>query len=936
MSELPPRNLSHEGSSDASNIDIPALSPLDTAVSSYVESSSTEEELVNNEGEEVESVIGVSISRAQTRLTSTRTPAAEKAAAIEELGSEGLFPPFLDGIGQGDTSSLVHEGLPVGQSTTEPFPQSTFDGSRPELPPNNGSFATESTPRLPSPWKAGPKWDWTKAQRFDETRAALRESFNAHRRRASSGGSATEGLRKMLQFNIPSLTKGSQLLSLSSPSGTSSPRSDLPASQSSGPSFPRIKASTLPIRRSLPVGIDGSAHKYSTVLDTPKGLQSNTEKEQQTVRSDPITQSLMSSKPLESSISSTPRRSHSTLRRSISDDSLLLRRDLSRASSLGDDTRFEHVTEQVNSRLKAIKDSWQDANFKLPSLPTIPTLNFSSSKPEPHHARYSAILPKASSSSGHVYRPNRSTSSALHINSSGKSPLRKEFSMSQNGLTASTIPSHPFFNHALEQLEGDVVILGGYRGSILRSAEPPHRQLWVPIKVGLNLRKVDLEVGLNPEDEETMEEQIIPGGMLKNIGPVDIARRLFKRLRASENAKNGKLRVHEYGYDWRLSPHLLSRRFISYLEKLPNNTAGTSPKQKGVIVIAHSLGGLITRHAVNQRPDLFAGVIYAGVPNTCVNILGPLRNGDDVLLSSRVLTAQVNFTIRTSFALLPLDGKCFIDKNTREEYPVDFFDPQTWVEYRLSPCLGPPLPSLSAPNSTSIGTIINSMASVLPNIPGLTRKGSIPRTANPTAKGIAEGATRKEASSIATSNAATKASGGAPTSAGMAPQMGGSSNHNPVEQGQSTNTSISTTVTIPRDAALAYLTRTLAEIKRFKEELAFLPHLAEQNLYPPIAVIYGKSVPTVYGAKVDGREGIKRADAYDELAFASGDGVVLARAAMVPEGYPVVRGGVVSSDRGHVTLLGDLEAVGRCLGVVVGVRKGGIGLGRKENGVAEL
>ena len=87
-------------------------------------------------------------------------------------------------------------------------------------------------------------------------------------------------------------------------------------------------------------------------------------------------------------------------------------------------------------------------------------------------------------------------------------------------------------------------------------------------------------------------------------------------------------------------------------------------------------------------------------------------------------------------------------------------------------------------------------------------------------------------------------------------------------------------------------------------------------------------MPTVIGAKVDGREGIKHADAYDELAFASGDGVVLARAAMVPEGYRVARGGVASSERGHVTLLGDLEAVGKCLNAIIGARNKGVGLGK--------
>ena len=139
--------------------------------------------------------------------------------------------------------------------------------------------------------------------------------------------------------------------------------------------------------------------------------------------------------------------------------------------------------------------------------------------------------------------------------------------------------------------------------------------------------------------------------------------------------------------------------------------------------------------------------------------------------------------------------------------------------------------------------------------------------------------------------------------------------------------SVNTTVTIPREAAVEYLTRTLASIKKFKQELAFNPDHAAANVYPPISVIYGKSTPTVYGAKVDGREGIKHADAYDQLAFASGDGVVLARAAMMPQGYKTARGGVVCSERGHVTLLSDLEAVGKCLNAVMRARKKGVGLG---------
>jgi pimeloyl-ACP methyl ester carboxylesterase len=485
--------------------------------------------------------------------------------------------------------------------------------------------------------------------------------------------------------------------------------------------------------------------------------------------------------------------------------------------------------------------------------------------------------------------------------------------------------AHPYLAQALEDLEGDIVILGGYRGSILREAHEPHRRLWVPIKVGLNIRKVDLEVGLDPEDEERMPGKIISTGMLTHIGPVDMSKRLFKRLRACENSQTGKLRIHDYGYDWRLSPHRLSQELGRFLETLPCNAPGTPLEQRGAIVVAHSLGGLITRHVMNRRPDLFSGVLFAGVPHEgCVNVLGPLRNGDDVLLSSRVLTAQVNFSIRTSFALLPLDGRCFIDKVTKEEYPVDFFDVEQWIKYRWSPCIAPPLPPLQTQNPGRINSIISSMTSVVPD----SVMGSLPFTNKRNPQPFRSGQEAKDAikdhaiSAAQTAQSATHAEGG--KASGITPQMGG---NNPAEHNESTQSSVATHVTIPRDKVLQYLTRTLREVKAFKQELAFSRSHAEQNSYPPMAVIYGKSDPTVYGARVHGRDGIQRADAYDDLAFASGDGVVLAKAAMLPPGFRAVRGGVVASERGHVTLLGDLEAVGRCLTALMAARKAGIGLG---------
>lgn len=555
------------------------------------------------------------------------------------------------------------------------------------------------------------------------------------------------------------------------------------------------------------------------------------------------------------------------LRKSTSDDSMLYH-SLSRVSSFGDDERFTHIREQVNSRFKAIVDSFDAPTFKLPSMSS--TL-------------LSPLKKSEFSSSDLESRPSRASS--LRTTKAPKDHL----------------------DSILEHLTGDLVILGGYRGSILRSTEPPHRQLWVPMKVGLNVRKVNLEVGLEPEDEERMEENIIPSGMLKNIGPVDISRRLFKRARECENARNGKLRVHDYGYDWRLSPHLLSRKLVEFLKTLPDNQGD---KPAGALVIAHSLGGIITRHAVNQAPEAFSGVIYAGSPQRCINILGPLRNGDAVLLNEKVLTAHVNFSLRTTFVFLPEDGFCFVDKNTGEEYPVDFFDPNEWVRHRLCPSVGEPqLPPFSPKRNGPLGSFLS-----------LSDSLSFPRarsSSDPAAKRL--GQTPPPQRKLLKDRT-------------LAPQMDTSASS--TEQQNDTSQATAPKSDITRAKNFAYLTRVLADTKRFRAESRHNPSHQAANAYPPIAVIYGKEIPTVYAARVSCREAIACADVYDDLVFHSGDGVVLAREAMPPPGYEIARGGRISSDKGHISLLGDMNAVGRALEAVFRGRRKGIGLGdgaRKES-----
>ncbi|EHA27306.1 hypothetical protein CBS63078_4065 [Aspergillus niger] len=813
--------------------------------------------------DEANEVVGVSMSRAQSRMKARLTPAEEKSRMMERQSS------YFDTI----PDTPEPEGLFASEITDEPE-------ALPEEPAAKPGDAQASSADLAAPQRDSARGS-KDGQRTSFTRSILKSGLPL-RPRAWSGDSLTN--IRLKKFLPDLLTKRSSL-------------SFRPGS----PFHVRARSQTLKPASKLALEQEKEESTLQSRRKSFSDPESRDSPEEQVSELDPLggATTARHSYARRPSTTGPP----SLLRRSSSDQSLYLRAS-STASSLEQRPRYEHIHSQVNSRFKAIKDSLQDSSSRLLSMPTLHLQDLRSDW------GYKPFLSDVTNRRGHTYATPERPHSAREMPGDDSLPPRAR------SPRTSISAQYPNLTEAMAEMTGDVVILGGYRGSVLRSAKPPQRQLWVPMKVGLNLRKVDLEVGLNPEDEERMEETIIPSGVLSHVGPVDICRRLMKRLQKCPNAVNGDLRVHDYGYDWRLSPHLLAKRLVKFLEGLPCNSPDTPREKRGAYVIAHSLGGLITRHAVNQRPDLFAGVLYAGVPQHCVNILGPLRNGDDVLLSSRVLTAQVNFTFRTSFALLPEDGHCFINKRTKEEYRVDFFSAQAWDDYRLSPCINPALPLGNNRGfkdnlpllGKRISTVLGSKDSLSSSDDANGDQASHNHTQHPYETANPSSETTGKSAPVAPPNLES--------AVGPTPNFKGSA-----------NTKATTTTTIPRATAVTYLERTLAEVLRFKQELAFNSSYQSQNQYPPFAVLYGKSVPTVYGARVESRERIPYQDAYDDLAFAAGDGVCLASAAMLPPGYRIIKGGLVKSDRGHVGLLGDLEGVGQCLLALVRGRQEGVGLG---------
>lgn len=459
------------------------------------------------------------------------------------------------------------------------------------------------------------------------------------------------------------------------------------------------------------------------------------------------------------------------------------------------------------------------------------------------------------------------------------------------------------------EIKGNIVLLGGYRGLVLRDAKT-HKRVWVPLTAGLKLRKVNLLLGPSDEDELRASETIVPDGVLKNIGPVDLCKRFYKKLKANPNAN-----VHEFGYDWRLSGDIISQQLVDFLQKLKDETG------EGTIVIGHSMGGMMAHGALQLRPDLFRGLLYVGSPSECLNILGPIRFGDNVIMSDKVLTFETNFMMRSLFNFLPLLGRVFCNMEKNEYYDLDYFDPDVWVEYNLNP--------LVAKKRQERELRLLLLSTVLPSDLTLSSGMRLP-----TGIRLPSG-TQSPTSSGSRSEKSNNHFGF--SSFSYALKIAKRKTLSSLLQLSSSPTSLITTLDDESDdeekysftfsESYDYLKRTLARTRKYIDGLEFKPEL--EHRYPPLAVVYGNKVPLVRGLNVRSLQDIKDGNYY-EFFYGHGDGVIHQKWLM-PERkgfrfYNAETGegeivGKFALDCGHVDLMTDFKAMGEGLAAIVEAEK---------------
>lgn len=419
------------------------------------------EDLSDNDGvnavntspeESTKDIVEFSIGQEQLRMKSPKTPVDEKAKALDQ------FKDYVDveledkDVGDGDASLQASYEIVQHSSALH----NAVGGEKPQ-----------TLQHQPSPCEASRE----RATRSNASKSVLKEGLEPRMRRASSDSTGMVGtLKKFLPdmqsiyfskgpslptFGFGLKSKGDNHANRPKRSSTLFSTSNLhwiSSTQTTERAVPTTGTRRSPVREREP-RFGSSLADNKNFESRSTGLNARYDRQEPSVVSpgDPRTQP--------------------SLKRATSERSLFIRYDLEQITTLEDAEKWAKVSEQINSRFKAITDSFQDS--AISRMPKIPNVSLSSM------GSFMPSLPRSNSITTRVNKDQIDV--AAQRDAKVKETATQKFAASDPATQARH--PHPCLSKAVSDLTGDVVVLGGYRGSILRSAQPPHKQLWVPVKV---------------------------------------------------------------------------------------------------------------------------------------------------------------------------------------------------------------------------------------------------------------------------------------------------------------------------------------------------------------------------------------------------------------------------------------------------------------------
>lgn len=216
-----------------------------------------------------------------------------------------------------------------------------------------------------------------------------------------------------------------------------------------------------------------------------------------------------------------------------------------------------------------------------------------------------------------------------------------------------------------------IVFIPGIKGSRLVNSEG--KLCWVGLKQILGLDQHSLKLTLANETKNTVFS-LHPDGILSNVLWQPIYSPFLTWIK-----ENNKQDIHIFSYDWRIDCQEIANQFQIYLENLV--------AQKGpLMVMAHSLGGLITFSVLLNAPTLFQRILFAGVPfGTGIAFAHDMHVGERIGLNNYIMNYETHFSWRTPYIFFPLP-----DENNRlvdpkgNAIPFNWYSALDWERYKLS------------------------------------------------------------------------------------------------------------------------------------------------------------------------------------------------------------------------------------------------------------
>jgi pimeloyl-ACP methyl ester carboxylesterase len=225
----------------------------------------------------------------------------------------------------------------------------------------------------------------------------------------------------------------------------------------------------------------------------------------------------------------------------------------------------------------------------------------------------------------------------------------------------------------LNNLEGDYVLVHGFRTSQLYNTKTKEG-VWMCNSTLQDLtRTIALDLPLYIQNNEP--DQIVPYGLLKIVPSLRMQfyESFCSRMHDLATDSNGKMRFHEFSYDWRRHNEVSAAELMNFLRDIYDKHG------KPINVLAHSNGGVITLLALHSKPYLFAGVVFVGTPfRGLAGSYYNLKVGFKLPNLPVLLDAASCFALRPTFSLLP-PTSIFMDEN-EQPINIETLDPEIWKQ----------------------------------------------------------------------------------------------------------------------------------------------------------------------------------------------------------------------------------------------------------------